>query len=128
VTGAEVRSDRMRPVYDFCDQVALVTGAAAGMGLATARAFAGSGAAVVLADRDEQTLERATAELTAEGHQAVGVGCDVSDEEQVAVLGDTGSGPLRRSSHRHRRRARRRRREAGRRRSSPRHARLRGPP
>jgi NAD(P)-dependent dehydrogenase (short-subunit alcohol dehydrogenase family) len=41
--------------------VALVTGAAAGMGLATARAFADSGAAVVLADRDEQRREDSAA-------------------------------------------------------------------
>lgn len=36
----------MNPSYDFTDQVALVTGAASGMGLATAQAFAESGAAV----------------------------------------------------------------------------------
>jgi NAD(P)-dependent dehydrogenase (short-subunit alcohol dehydrogenase family) len=66
VTGAEVGGDRMSPVYDFRDRVALVTGAGAGMGLATARAFARSGTAVALADRDQQTLERATAELTAD--------------------------------------------------------------
>jgi hypothetical protein len=43
----------MNPTYDFKGQVALVTGAAIGMGLATARAFAQNGASVVLADRDE---------------------------------------------------------------------------
>ena len=79
-------SDHTNPAYDFRDRVAVVTGAGAGMGLATARAFAGSGAAVALADRDEEALERATAELTAEGHRALGVVCDVSDEEQVAGL------------------------------------------
>ena len=40
----------MNPTYDFTGQVALVTGAGSGMGLATARAFAEAGAAVVLAD------------------------------------------------------------------------------
>ena len=40
----------MNPAYDFTGQVALVTGAAKGMGLATARAFAENGASVVLAD------------------------------------------------------------------------------
>jgi NAD(P)-dependent dehydrogenase (short-subunit alcohol dehydrogenase family) len=42
----------MNPVCDFKGQVALVTGAAKGMGLATARMFAESGASVVLADLD----------------------------------------------------------------------------
>jgi NAD(P)-dependent dehydrogenase (short-subunit alcohol dehydrogenase family) len=41
----------MNPTYDFKGQVALVTGAAMGMGLAAARAFAQNGASVVLADR-----------------------------------------------------------------------------
>ena len=78
----------MNPIYDFDDRVALVTGAGSGMGLATARAFAESGAAVVLADRDEQALRTATAELTSADRQALGVACDVSDEQQVAALVD----------------------------------------
>jgi NAD(P)-dependent dehydrogenase (short-subunit alcohol dehydrogenase family) len=78
----------MNPTYDFHDRVAVITGAGSGMGLTTAQAFAESGAAVALADRDEQTLQRATAKLTSEGHQALGVVCDVSDEEQVAGLVD----------------------------------------
>jgi NAD(P)-dependent dehydrogenase (short-subunit alcohol dehydrogenase family) len=76
----------MNPTYDFSGQVALVTGAAAGMGLDTARAFATSGAAVVLADVDEEALATATDELTAAGHRALGVTCDVADEDQVAGL------------------------------------------
>jgi NAD(P)-dependent dehydrogenase (short-subunit alcohol dehydrogenase family) len=43
---------QMNPIYDFKGQVALVTGAAKGMGRATARMFAQSGASVVLADID----------------------------------------------------------------------------
>jgi NAD(P)-dependent dehydrogenase (short-subunit alcohol dehydrogenase family) len=76
----------MNPTYDFHDRVAVITGAGSGMGFATARAFAESGAAVVLSDRNEQTLRTATAELTSAGRQALGVVCDVSDEEQVAAL------------------------------------------
>jgi len=75
----------MNPTYDFQGQVALVTGASSGMGLATAQAFAEAGAAVVLADINEKPLRAATDDLTAAGHQAIAVTCDVSDEEQVAA-------------------------------------------
>jgi NAD(P)-dependent dehydrogenase (short-subunit alcohol dehydrogenase family) len=78
----------MNPTYDFSGHVALVTGAAAGMGLDTARAFASGGAAVVLADVDEEALRSATDELTAAGHRALAVSCDVADEHQVAALVD----------------------------------------
>ncbi|MFE2564430.1 glucose 1-dehydrogenase [Streptomyces mirabilis] len=78
----------MTPTYDFTDQVALVTGAASGMGLATARAFAEAGAAVVLADRDEKAVQRAAEELNAAGHRAIGVVCDVTDEDQAAAMVD----------------------------------------
>ena len=76
----------MNPAYDFHGRVAVVTGAGSGIGLATAQAFAESGAAVVLADSNEQPLRTAAAELTSAGHQALDVGCDVSDEKQVAAL------------------------------------------
>src|SRR5574337_461801 len=69
--------------YDFSGKVAFVTGAAAGMGAATAQAFADAGAAVAIVDIDRDTTERFAADLTARGHRAIGIGCDVSDELQV---------------------------------------------
>jgi NAD(P)-dependent dehydrogenase (short-subunit alcohol dehydrogenase family) len=59
----------MNPIYDFRGQVALVTGASSGMGLATARAFAKAGAAVVLADINDKTLRTVTDELSSAGHR-----------------------------------------------------------
>ena len=57
------------PVYNFKDQVALVTGASTGIGLATAQAFADAGAAVALADIDEKSLLAATEQLSSKGHR-----------------------------------------------------------
>lgn len=72
--------------YDFSGQVALVTGAASGMGLATAKSFAASGAHVVLADVNRAALQTATEQLKADGHEVIGVVCDVSDEAQVEAM------------------------------------------
>src|ERR1700722_8466060 len=72
--------------YDFAGRVALVTGASAGIGLATAKAFATAGAAVVLADVNVGGLELATSELRRVGHKALAVKCDVSHESQAAAM------------------------------------------
>lgn len=67
----------------FKSKVALITGAASGLGLATAAAFAESGAAVVLADWNDASVRSAAEKLKAKGHQALAVRCDVSDDAQV---------------------------------------------
>ncbi|MBB4190775.1 NAD(P)-dependent dehydrogenase (short-subunit alcohol dehydrogenase family) [Rhizobium aethiopicum] len=78
----------MNPVYDFKGQVALVTGAAKGMGLAAARAFAENGASVVLADLDGDLADREARRIVIEGGIAIGMACDVADETQVAATVD----------------------------------------
>nr|WP_042672054.1 glucose 1-dehydrogenase [Methylobacterium sp. B34] len=70
----------------FENKVALVTGAAMGVGLATARMFAEAGAAVVLSDQNEEALRAATDKLEAEGHRVLGVRCDVSKADEVAAM------------------------------------------
>ena len=72
----------------FENKVALVTGAGSGMGLVTARAFAEEGAAVVLADVNEDAARAGADSLTAEGHKVIAVACDVADESQVKSMID----------------------------------------
>src|SRR5664279_1829150 len=78
----------MSDVLDYTGKVALVTGAASGMGLATAQAFAEAGAAVVLADFREDAVNAEVQKLLAAGHKVIAVRCDVSDDSQVAAMVD----------------------------------------
>jgi len=70
----------------FENKVALVTGAASGLGLATAKAFAEAGASVVLADRNEKAVQAAAQELSAKGYKTLSVTCDVCDDAQVEAM------------------------------------------
>jgi NAD(P)-dependent dehydrogenase (short-subunit alcohol dehydrogenase family) len=70
----------------FENKVALVTGAASGLGLATAKAFAEAGASVVLADWNEKDVQSAAKELANKGHKTLAVRCDVSDDAQVGAM------------------------------------------
>jgi NAD(P)-dependent dehydrogenase (short-subunit alcohol dehydrogenase family) len=67
-------------------QVALVAGASKGIGAATAEAFAGAGAAVVLAARDAAALESVAQNIRARGGRATAIRADVSDADSVRAL------------------------------------------
>jgi NAD(P)-dependent dehydrogenase (short-subunit alcohol dehydrogenase family) len=69
-------------------RVAVVTGAASGIGLGMARAFTSAGMRVVLADVRDEALAAAVADLRADGHDAVGVRTDVSKRDEVEALAE----------------------------------------
>jgi NAD(P)-dependent dehydrogenase (short-subunit alcohol dehydrogenase family) len=68
----------------FKNRVAVVTGAAMGIGEATAQKLAGSGATVALVDRDKEKGAAVAAELTAAGAHTKFFACDVSSSQQVS--------------------------------------------
>lgn len=68
------------------DEVAIVTGAGAGIGRAIAETFAFAGAAVVVSDIEPKSAAEVAREIEANGGRAVGFGCDVTREEQLAAL------------------------------------------
>jgi NAD(P)-dependent dehydrogenase (short-subunit alcohol dehydrogenase family) len=72
----------------FRGRVAVVTGGASGIGLAMARAFAGRGSRLVLADVDEAALGAAEEQLRAAGARVLAVPTDVARSESVQALAD----------------------------------------
>lgn len=73
---------------DLSGRVAVVTGAASGIGEALARRFTTDGAAVVIADIDRERLDAVAADIRAAGGTSVAVPTDVSDAAAVQGLGD----------------------------------------
>lgn len=74
------------PLFDLTGTVALISGAASGMGRASALAVAEHGADVLLADLNGEGLKQTVAEITALGRRAIGVTCDVSSPEQIRSM------------------------------------------
>src|SRR6187455_2712592 len=83
----EAKLQRMPKPKPLATRVALVTGAASGIGLATAKKLASEGACVVIADLSLEKAEAAAAEI-GNADVAVGVQVDVSDEAAVQAMVD----------------------------------------
>lgn len=78
--------DRMGRATGLSGKVAIVTGSARGIGLATAELLAAKGAKVVLSDVLETELSEAERSLTAQGHEVLARPCDVRDPDRCAEL------------------------------------------
>ena len=75
-------------------RVAVVTGAARGIGAATALQFAREGSAVAVLDLDEQSCTETVDRIKASGGTAIAFGCDVADETQVDAVINKVAGEL----------------------------------
>ena len=82
---------------DVAGKTAFITGGASGLGLATAKALAAKGAAVILADIDGAGAEQAADDLRREGADALGLQLDVTSEDSWAAAGERARefGPVR---------------------------------
>ncbi len=77
---------KINEIFDITGQVAVVTGASSGLGVAFAKGLTAAGAKVVLAARRHEKLKELVAELESEGCEALAVSCDVSDVNDVDRL------------------------------------------
>lgn len=73
-------------MHKLLDKVAVVAGGGAGIGAVTVERLAREGAAVVIGDLDGERAESLAQCIRAEGGQALGVRCDISDDASVAAL------------------------------------------
>lgn len=77
------------PLFDLTGRVALVSGAAQGVGRAMSLAFAECGADLLLADLNEEGAQQTAADIEAMGRRAIVARCDVSDPAQIRAMFST---------------------------------------
>src|SRR5690606_20978040 len=89
ITGATAARSRTKTTMKNVEgKVAFITGAASGMGLGMARAFAKAGMKVMIADVEAEPAQKAAAELKGQGLDAASVQVDVRNLEAVQAAAD----------------------------------------
>jgi len=78
--------NKKRISTDLTDQIAIVTGAAQGLGREIAVSLAGAGAKVACVDVNAETLAETVAQITAQGGAAEAIPCDVTDSQRVGEV------------------------------------------
>jgi NAD(P)-dependent dehydrogenase (short-subunit alcohol dehydrogenase family) len=77
-----------KELFDLTGKVALITGSTKGIGKEIARVFADAGAKVVISSRKPERCDDTVAEIKAQGGEAIGIPCNISDKEQMKALVD----------------------------------------
>lgn len=91
---SNTKGGNMANAYDLVGRIAMITGASSGIGEQLARSFARSGAAVVLAARRKERLDRLEQEIRASGGKALAVEMDVANEASIIAGYDAAQGEL----------------------------------
>jgi NAD(P)-dependent dehydrogenase (short-subunit alcohol dehydrogenase family) len=73
-------------LFDLEGKVVLITGSTKGIGKAIAERMAEQGASVVISSRNQDACDEVAAEITARGHKAVGIACNINHKEQLQQL------------------------------------------
>ncbi|MCC8025102.1 MAG: SDR family oxidoreductase [Clostridium sp.] len=76
----------MKQTFTLAGRVAVVTGAAQGIGYHSAKMLCDNGMKVALVDLNEEKVKASAAKAASEGGEAIGIGCDVSDENDIEAM------------------------------------------
>lgn len=80
--------NRIQPLFQLTDKVAIVTGASKGIGESIARGLAEFGAKVIISSRKQESVDAVAQQLRDEGLEATGIACHVGNSDQLANLVD----------------------------------------
>ena len=79
----------VKELFDLTGKTSIVTGGGRGLGLIFAKALAEAGSTVVLCSRKRDTCQEAAKQLEKSGFRAVGLECDITNEQSISTMKDT---------------------------------------